>query len=214
MSKIPFIITNLGFQTHNYPKLSAWFFKSVVQSTAFYLRRTYKKNWDFLSESASWQARIVKKILSIITNLRFDPLFSENCELEFFDQGLNRQLHTWGGLFSGKIIDLDLCVGKVITDKMGQKMKLILKYSCIHFIFFRNCWLDCFYQTSNWQLFLCKIFFELNFLYFCTSNRFFLLCRKCRKVQVSKFLLIFNLIVFWRSGLEVFQQGFNRQLSI
>ena len=62
--------------------------------------------------------------------LNFQTHTSPDLPAWILDQGLNRQLYTWGGLFNRKTWHLGSCVGNLIVQK-DQKVTLILIYPYI-----------------------------------------------------------------------------------
>ena len=58
----------------------------------------------------------------------------------------------------------------------------------IKFLLLQNYWLDLYHQGFNWQLSTYRRGFKLKLLHFCTSNRIFMIGRKCQKAHL---LLLF-----------------------
>ena len=97
----------------------------VYQSTAFHGMKKCKIyiNCFFRPNPVTDSANnIINKYRSV-----FKHLILQSCRLEFFHQWVNRQLYSWGGLFSKKIVDVDPYMGILIVQK---KPKIILFLAC------------------------------------------------------------------------------------
>ena len=123
--------------------------------------------------------------------LGFRSHFFHNHELDFFHQRFKQHVFTWGGLFTGKLIDFYVCVAILIVQKC-QKIILLLPYLWIQILTSPYFCLDFFHHGFEEKFFICEKVFELIFFHFCTIIRFFIIGRKFWKV----FLSIFKLTIF------------------
>ena len=169
--------------------------------------RTFQKNYDFLY-LYPYLGRPKNQASPLIITDVFKLRSLQNYQLEFFHQGLDRQLYTGGGLTNRKPMNFDICVEILIAQKRHKK------YNRFHLSPFQNSYF---------------IIIDLTISIKTLIDSYLL---KALRIEIPSILdkqmnfpdwppsaivvifSIFQLITSWSSRLDFFRQRFNRKLSI
>ena len=152
---------------------------SRSQSTPFYSKRTFQKYHDFFLRPNPDRLKIRK--LWVISSRFSNAKFSGTTSSRFWIKGsIDSALVKEDWLINRIIIDLDYCVGILIVHN-GQGMILILIYPDVQNSSFSiTIGLRPSFKVLIDSLLSVEGSSDWNSFFFCTSNRFFVLGRKCR----------------------------------